>query len=128
MPFDNPHELPFGDLETLRTARDRIADEGNWLKSAFQHGDRHCLVGALSVASGSLDFRLPNGVERRLARVLAAQLPPSAPLFARIRFCTARHRLICFNDHARTRHEDVLGLYDRAIDNLNHQAVTRALG
>ena len=110
MPFDNPHDFPFGDLEILRTARDHLANEGNWPKGAFRNGDRQCLVAALLLAAGSLNFRLPNRVERRLARALAAQLPQSAPLLARIRFCTARYRLISFNDHPRTRHEDVLAV------------------
>ena len=73
MPFDNPHELPFGDLEILRTARSQISNKGSWMKCGFQKGDRLCLVAALSVAAGSPNFDNPNRIERRLARILVAQ-------------------------------------------------------
>ena len=36
MPFDNPHELPFGDLEILRAARSRISNKGSWMKCGYQ--------------------------------------------------------------------------------------------
>jgi hypothetical protein len=126
MPFDNPPGSPFGDLEILRTARSRIADEGSWLKGALQDGDRRCMVAALSVAAGSRNFGYPNRIERRLARILAAQLPSTAPLLARIRVYPASRRLMSFNDHARTRHEDVLAVYDRAIDHLTHKTTACA--
>ena len=116
MPFDNPHHMPFGDLEILREARSRIADQSNWLKYDFQDGDRHCLVGALSVAAGSRNFRCPNMTERRLTRVLAAQLPTKASFWTRFRVMPARHRLMHFNDNARATHGDVIALYDRAIE------------
>src|SRR5215472_2553000 len=127
MPFDNPHDSPFGDLELLRTARGHISDRDNWLKGVFRDGDRHCLVAALSVAAGSFDFRLPNRVERRLARVLAAQIPRTAPLLARFSLCTARYRLISFNDHPQTHHGNVLAVYDRAIDHLSRQTMVRVV-
>jgi hypothetical protein len=79
-------------------------------------GDRLCLVAALSVAAGSLCFYAPNRTERRLARLLADQLPEINPLWAMLKFCTARRRLIWFNDSPHTKHEDVLSLIDRAID------------
>jgi hypothetical protein len=44
----------------------------------------------------------------------------------RIKAYPARRRLISFNDHARTRHEDVLALYDRAIDHLTHKTTEYA--
>ena len=72
MPFDNPHELPFGDLEILRAARSRVSDKGSWLKCGFQKGNRFCLLAALSVAAGSRNFDNPNRLERRLARILVA--------------------------------------------------------
>ncbi len=47
----------------------------------FQDGNRICIVGALSLVSGSRSFNRPDRVERRLARVLAAQLPPGRPVW-----------------------------------------------
>jgi hypothetical protein len=31
MPFDNPHQTPFGDIEILTDARNRIASQNTWL-------------------------------------------------------------------------------------------------
>ena len=121
MPFDSPHNSLFGDLEILRSARSSIDGKGHWLKYGFRDGDRLCLVAALSVAAESPGFRNPNRTERRLARVLAAQLPPNAPLLARIRVYPSRRRLMSFNDSTRTRHEDVLAVYDRAIESVTHK-------
>jgi hypothetical protein len=122
MPFDNPHHMPLGDVEIVRDARSRIADEGNWLKYDFQDGNRHCLVGALSLAAGSANFRTPNGTERRLARHLVMQLPKKVPLRTRLRIMPVRQRLMYFNDDARTTHDDVVALYDRAIERLSCRA------
>ena len=116
MPFDNPHQTPFGDADLLRDARSRISGESDWVQRRFQDGNRYCLVAALSVVSGSATFQKPNQVERRLARRLAAQLPSQVPLWARMRCFTARQRLMWFNDSPRTKHEDVMVLFDRAID------------
>ena len=112
---------PFGDIEILRTARSRIADKGHWLKYGFRDGDRLCLVAALSVAAESPSFRNPNRTERRLAHILAGQVPPSAPLLARIKVYPARRRLMAFNDSTWRRHEDVLAVYDRAINHLTYK-------
>ena len=127
MPFDNPHQMPLGDLEILGDARGRIAEEGNWLKGDFRDGNRHCLVAALSVAAGSCDVRTPNMAERRLARLLVKQLPTKAPLWTRLRIMPVRHRLMYFNDDARTTHSDVMALYDRAIEHLVNRAPIRAI-
>jgi hypothetical protein len=88
--------------------------------TSLSDGNRYCLVAALSVVSGSATFQKPNQVERRLARRLAAQLPSQVPLWARMRCFTARQRLMWFNDSPRTKHEDVMVLFDRAID---HQTI-----
>ncbi len=53
MPFDNPHQAPFGDIELLREARSRISSKGDWVQGRFRDGHRECLVAALSVVSGS---------------------------------------------------------------------------
>ena len=116
MPFDNPPDGRFGDIQLLWAARSRIGDKSGWVQGRYSDGDRLCLVAALSVAAGSLSFYAPSRTERRLARLLADQLPERVPLWARLKFFTARQRLIWFNDSPHTKHEDVLSLMDRAID------------
>jgi hypothetical protein len=118
MPFDNPHETPFGDVELLMDARGRISDPNKWTKGRFRDGDRHCLVAALSLAAGSRNYTRPNRTERRLAGHLAEQFPPGRSILMRITFITARQRLIWFNDGSRTKHEDVMALFDRTVDHL----------
>ncbi len=118
MPFDNPHRMPFGDADLLENARRRISSEANWVQGRYQDGTRRCLVAALSLASESPSFNLPNRLERRLARRLAAHLPSQRGFWARMRLCTPRQRLMWFNDDPRTRHDDVMDLFDRAIDHL----------
>ena len=116
MPFDNPHETPLGDTGLLWDARSRISTRSDWVQGRYQDGNRLCIVGALSLVSGSRSFNTPNRVERRLARVLVAQLPPGGPVRVGLRFFNARQRLMWFNDSQRTGHADVLALFDRAID------------
>jgi hypothetical protein len=113
MPFDNPHQTPAGDAELLCDARSRISTRNDWVQGSYKDGNRLCIVGALSLVSGS--HNTPNRVERRLARVLVAQLPPGGPVRVGLRFFTARQRLMWFNDSQRTVHADVLALFDRAI-------------
>jgi hypothetical protein len=115
MPFDNPHQAPINDLEILIDARERISGENSWLKRCFTNEKRHCLVAALSLACGSRSFYAPSKTERRLARLLAKQLSPATPLRMRTRLMPARSRLMLFNDHRRTRQEDVVALFDRTI-------------
>ena len=122
MPFDNPHQTPFGDAELLWDARSRVSTRNDWVQGQFQDGNRLCIVGALSLVSGSRSFNTPNRVERRLARVLAAQLPPGRRVWASLRFFTARQRLMWFNDSRRTSHADVMALFDRAINRSAAQA------
>jgi len=50
--------------------------------------------------------------------MIVNQLPSHAPFCTRIRLVSARQRLIMFNDDTRTCHEDVMTLFDRAIDHL----------
>jgi hypothetical protein len=118
MPFDNPHEMPFGDIEILREARGRISHRRDWVQGCFRDGDRHCLVAALSLASGSRSFRRSNPTERRLARLLTRELPQVAPFWARSPLIPSRQRLMWFNDNAGTHHADVMALFDRTIDHL----------
>jgi hypothetical protein len=120
MPFDNPNQTPFGDFELLLDGRGLISDRRDWVQGRFQDGNRRCLVAALSSVSGSLSFDSANRVERRLTRLLAKQLPSRA-FWARMRFLTARQRLILFNDDPRTQHEDIIALFDRTIDNFTRE-------
>ena len=118
MPFDAPYQTPFGDIKLLTDARRRISNRKTWVQGSFQDGDRHCLVAALSLACGSRSFHVPNRTEKRLARLVAKQIPPDAPFMARCGLIPARQRLISLNDAPRTTHEDVMALFDRTISRL----------
>ena len=122
MPFDNPPDGRFGDIELLWDARRRIGDTSRWVQGRYSDGDSLCLVAALSVAAGSQSFNTPNRTERRLARLVAAQLPQRVPPWARLQVFTARQRLMWFNDSLGTRHEDVVTLLDSAISSAARQA------
>jgi hypothetical protein len=126
MPYDNPHEVPFTDIDILIDTRSHISNPNTWVKSAFKHGNRHCLVAALSLASANRHFNKPNEIERRLVRVLARQLPQNSPLLARLPLFEARQRLMWFNDSWRTTHADVLGVLDRAIEHLANEVPSYA--
>jgi hypothetical protein len=62
-------------------------------------------------------FRLAKSSGTTLTRLLARQLP-SRTFWSRMRFFTARQRLIWFNDYRHTRHEEIIALFDRTIDKL----------
>jgi hypothetical protein len=98
MPFDNPHQTPFGDLELLIEARDRISSREVWVRGHFRKGGRYRLVASLSLTCGSRSFGMPNRTELRLSRLIAKQMPSDAPFWLRHRFMPARRRLIAFND------------------------------
>jgi hypothetical protein len=118
MPFDNPHQTPYGDLELLIEARGRVSSREAWVRGHFRRGGRYCLVAALSLTCGSRSFGMPNRTELRLSRLIAMQMPSDAPFWIRHRFMPARRRLIAFNDDLFTHHEDVIALFDRAIEHL----------
>ena len=118
MPFDNPDKEPFGDLEILIDTRGRIRSEDAWIQGKFEDGQGRCLVAALSLACQSRSFDVPNQIERRLAWMIAKQLPPDGPWWIRIRLVPARRRLMSFNDDPRTKHADVVALIDRTIERL----------
>jgi hypothetical protein len=122
MPFDAPYQTPFGDIELLIDARSRISNRELWARNRFQDGDRHCLIAALSLACGSSSFHVPNQTEKRLARLIAKQIPPDAPFMTRCRLISARKRLMSLNDDPRTTHEDVMVLFDRTISQLANTA------
>jgi hypothetical protein len=118
MPFDNPHQMPFGDLELLMEARGRISRKDFWVQGHFQKDGRYCLVASLSLTCGTRSIGMPSRTEQRLSRLVATQIPSDAPFWIRHRFMPARRRLIAFNDDLLTRHEDVMALFDRAIEHL----------
>ena len=122
MPFDNPPQAPFGDAAILMDARRRVADPSRWLKHGFQDGDRHCLVAALSLACDSPRFDNPNETERRLAKHLAKQMPLGRDISRWVAFVSPRHGLMAFNHHRRTRHDDVMALFDRTIEHVARKA------
>jgi hypothetical protein len=121
MPFDNPHQTSFGDLDVLEDARSRIFTQDRWVKRRFQVDERLCVVATLSLAAGSRHFDLPNRTERRLTRLLAAQIPPTRPFFKRITLVSARQRLIRYNDSSSTSHQEAIALFDRTIHHLLRQ-------
>jgi hypothetical protein len=125
MPFDNPHQSPFGDLELLMEARGRISSRDTWVQGHFRKGGRYCLVASLSLTCGSRSFGMPNRTERRLSRLVATQMPSNVPFWIRHRFMPARQRLIAFNDEPHTRYDDVIALLDRAIEHLARAAPLR---
>ena len=118
MPFDNPHQTPYGDLERLIEARGRISSREAWVRGISRKKGGYCLVAALSLTCGSRSFGVPNRTELRLSRLVAMHMPPDAPFWVRYRFMPARRRLIAFNDDPLTHHEDVIALFDRAIEHL----------
>ncbi len=118
MPLDNLTQAPVGDLEILIDARSRISGQNSWVQGRFADGERRCLVAALSQACESRSFSVPNKIERRLARMLARQLPAEAPWRTKTRLVSARRRLMAFNDCPRTARHDVLALFDRTIRDL----------
>ena len=123
MPFDNPHQAPFGDLELLVEARGRISSRDTWVQGHFQKRGRYCLVASLSLTCGSRSFGMPNRTELRLSRLVVMQMPPNAPFWVRHRLMPARRRLIAFNDDLLTHHKDVIALLDRAIEHLASTAL-----
>jgi hypothetical protein len=121
MPFDNPHQEPIGDIAVLMDARARISDADCWLKHAFQEGNHLCLVAALSLACNSRSFEQPSEAERRLAGILVKRIRKGG--YRRwLVFLTPRYRLIMFNDHPRTEHNDVVALFARTIEHLVNRA------
>jgi hypothetical protein len=118
MPFDNPHQTPFGDLELLMDARGRISSREAWGQGHFQKERRRCLVAALSLTCGNRSLGMPNRTQLRLSRLVAMHMSSNAPFWVRHRFMPARRRLIAFNDDLLTNHEDVMTLLDRAIEHL----------
>ena len=115
MPFDNPNQNPTGDVQLLWDARTKVAEKSSWVQGRYSDVQRLCLAAALSVVAGSRSFDAPNRLERRLARLVAGQLPETVPFWTRIWFLTGRQRLVWYNDEPSTTHQDILSLLDRAL-------------
>ncbi len=123
MPFDNPHQTPFGDLELLMEARGRISSREAWVQGHFQKRRRYCLVASLSLTCSTRSFGMPNRTEQRVSRLVAMHMPSNAPFGIRHRFMPSRRRLIAFNDDLLTQHHDVIAILDRAIEHLASTAL-----
>ena len=63
MPFDNPHQTPFGDLELLMEARGRISSRDTWVQGHFQKrwALLSCGLAVVDVRQPQLRHAKPNG-------------------------------------------------------------------
>jgi hypothetical protein len=122
MPYDDPHQFLCSDITLLTAARDRIANREHWGQFHPQEGERLCIVAALAWASRRGDPDNAGETERRLYRLLVAQLPRKAGVRTRMRFIAPRYRLMIFNDCLRTYHDDIVELFDSVIRHLVSQS------
>jgi len=122
MPCDSRRQLLREDIAILAAARDRIADRDRWGQFRPQEGERLCVVAALAWASRRGDPDNAGETERRLQKLLVAQLPRKAGVRTRVRFIAPRYRLMIFNDCLRTHHDDVVELFDNVIGHLVSQS------
>jgi hypothetical protein len=122
MPYDSRHQLLSGDIAILAAARDRIADRDHWGQFRPREGERFCIVAALAWASRRGNPDDAGETERRLHKLLVAQLPRTAALRARMTFIAPRYRLMIFNDCLRTYHDDVVELFDNVVRQLVSQS------
>ena len=77
---------------TLRLTRAIISNPENWCKNANQKGNAYCVVGALSLFSAEW-----------------------APLIALCQATPDGYDVVCYNDHPKTTHADIMAVFDRAI-------------
>ena len=63
MPFDNPHQMPFGDLELLMEARGRISSREAWVRAISKKMGATVSWPSLSLTCGSRSFGMPNRTE-----------------------------------------------------------------
>jgi hypothetical protein len=119
MPFDNPRQGPFSDIDILLDARSRIDHPDRWIKGVLRKRNRRCLVAALILACTSR--RIDRRTQRRLAFRMVRQLPVGR-LQRAISFMPMQ-RLIRFNDSPDTTHDHVMALFDRTIQKLMMKAL-----
>jgi len=112
MPFDALPEGPRNNSDLLEIARSHIAK--GWIQHHYMKDGSVCAVAALSLATGHRYPAKPSEQDRRLAELLVRELPSHGGIV--LRCCTSAHfRVRFFNDRRRTRKEDVLAMFDRAI-------------
>lgn len=101
--------LAFRTAAILRKAREHLSDPRKWIKGALRHGytDRVCSIGAVHYAAGYYKSPLCSEYEQdahsNAMEILGASVPG--------------RNIDIFNDRPRTKHEDVLKVFDKAIEN-----------
>jgi len=121
MPFDNlggPERDP-DDADLLIAARSLIGLPHLWVKNAYCREGlgtmRYCAMAALSTVC-ERPFLRPGRRVRRLARLLVNEMPNQGGYL--LRFVSAPLRVRGYNDSFATSHDDVLTLFDKAINRL----------
>jgi len=121
MPFDSlggPDRDP-DDADLLIAARNLIDFPGAWIKHAYyrqEHGQkRFCAMGALAVACDS-GFAFPSRKAHRLARYLVNEMPRRGGYL--LRYISAPMRVRAYNDSSNTTQNEVIALFDKAIQRL----------
>ncbi len=94
------------EIALLDKVRDLLATPEKWCKNALEHDGRHCVYGALNLASyGDCMPRVGAGATyKNVERALVGE--------------TVRSDIILFNNAPHTEHADILALIDRARDRL----------
>ena len=121
MPFDSlggPDRDP-DDADLLIAARNLIDCPGAWIKHAYYRQDNgqksFCVMGALSAVCGS-GYALPSRKAHRLARYLVKEMPHRGGYL--LRYLSAPLRVRVYNDSGNTTQNDVIALFDKAIQRL----------
>lgn len=103
--------------QILIDAKALIADPARWSKGLFYNGRKcsYCAVGALNVASGcetpyGAGDNTPKGV--RIANQTARRFLDHAVNS----YAPSEFSVMSFNDKPRTSHEDVMRVFDKAIE------------
>jgi hypothetical protein len=116
MPFDNPNIDPnlLHILALMEKARWRMRVPQLWCKGKFRRGTRVCVIGAVEWATFENADRelIIKRLRTELVRAIPSETDWSSPWHAR----PARPLISYFNDRARTRHRDVMAIWDRAIE------------
>lgn len=109
--------------QILIDARALISAEGGWMRGELKDGDCYCAIGAVTTARGidiaaidevEFDSLIYDNNDPTLA-ALAAEIPKSQRIHWDSRPAS---ELWNWNDHWDRRQEDVVKLFDRAIERL----------
>jgi hypothetical protein len=89
-----------------------------WTQGAFRRLDggrrpKYCAAAALAEACGNPSYYRPTQHERRLAKLLVAEIPRDKLILRWLR--SARSCLIAYNDAVRTTHANIMQMFDSAI-------------